>query len=209
VPTKWFITALSTLFLVASAAFGGLAAVPTPPLPTIEPGSTFAGTQLDIAVSAAVLIDAFPEQGIEPTPGNRLLVVRAIVENVWDFPVSTMGGVGAADNLRVVGANGVTADGLSEDTPPFAVAIVSDGSQQTELQPGVPVELAYIWQVPSNALADAAQVRVAILDKVYHSGGQVAYGENFADPFVAAYTEVAVTDVGAGMGAPTESGQDE
>jgi hypothetical protein len=195
VPTKWFITALSSLFLVASAAFGGLAAVPAPPLPEVQPEDSFSGAQLRISVVGAVLIDAFPEQGIEPTPGNRLLVVRAIVENVWDAPVEQRGGIGASDNVRVEGV-----DGVDDSAAPYALAIVSDGAQEFDLQPGIPEELAYIWQVPDDALADGELLHVNMLDKVFAAGGLVAYGERFDDPFVAAYTEIAITDVGAGAG---------
>ena len=202
-PTKWFITALSTLFLVASAAFGGLAAVPAPPLPEVQPEDSYTGTQLEISIVGAVLIDAFPDQGIEPDPGNRLLVVRAVVENVWDAPVAQRSGIGASDNVRVEGV-----DGVDDSAAPFSLAIVSDGAQEFDLQPGVPEELAYIWQVPAGSLADGDVVHVNMLDKVYAAGGQVAYGERFDDPFVAAFTDIAVTDVGAGTGVAPDDGSE-
>ncbi|PRY68571.1 hypothetical protein B0I08_104274 [Glaciihabitans tibetensis] len=199
VPTKWFITGLSILFLIASAAFGGLADAATPALPELKPGDSFAGSELKISVVGAVLIDAFPAQSIEPAEGNRLLVVRAVVENLWDKPVPTLNGVGAADNLRPVDV-----DGLDADEKPLTVAIVSDGTISPALQPGVPVELAFIWEVSAGALSDEARLRVNIFDKVYSRGGGVAYGERFIDPFVAAYTELAVNDVGAGATAESE-----
>jgi hypothetical protein len=192
VPTRWFISALVALFLAASAAFGGLEDADTPPTPQLDVGESFTGTQLRIAVEGAVLIDAFPEAFITPQPGNRLLVIRATVENVWDKPVATISRIGAADNVRPRGIDGM------EDEP-LTVAVISDGSPYPELQPAVPVELAFIWEVPDGAISQSDVVRIDLLDKTYVAGGFVTYGERFQDPFVAASVEAPVTDVGAGV----------
>jgi hypothetical protein len=184
---------LVVLFLTASAAFGGLEEADTAPVPEIEVGEAFTGAQLRITIEDAVLIDAFPEAFITPQPGNRLLVVRATVENVWDKPVPTISRIGAADNVRPRGIDGM------EDEP-LTVSVISDGSPYPELQPDVPVELAFIWEVPDGAISQSDVVRIDVLDKTYASGGFVTYGERFEDPFVAAYVEAPVTDVGAGVG---------
>ena len=67
----------------------------------------------------------------------------------------------------------------------------------------MPVELAYIWEVRAGSVAESDVLRIDVLDKEYMAEGFVSYGERFIDPFVAAYTEVEVTDVGAGV-APAE-----
>jgi hypothetical protein len=181
------------LLLVASAAFGGLEAAGAPPVPQVAPGEAVTGEQLRITVERAVLIDAFPEQNIEPEPGNRLLVVIATVENVWTDPVLSIDGQGAADNLRPVGV-----DGLDASSAPLSVAVISDGTEFPELQPHVPIELAFIWQVGDSAVADGDEVTVDIYDKSYQAEGFITYGERFVDPVVVASTSVAVSDVGAG-----------
>lgn len=194
-PTKWFFSALLGVFLLGSAAFGGLDDVPATPDPRLNVGESFTGAQLKISVEGAVLIDAFPEANIEPDPGKRLLVIRAMVENVWDSPVPTYAGSGAADNIR---PNGIK----DRDENLKTVALISDATEYPRLQPNVPVELAYIWQVPARQFAASDVLRVDLLDKTYIAEGFVTYGERFEDPFVAAYTEVDVTDVGAGVGQP-------
>jgi hypothetical protein len=198
VPTRWFITSLVALFLAASAAFGGLDEAATPPVPQLDVGDSFTGAQLRITVEDAVLIDAFPEAFITPQPGNRLLVIRATVENVWDKPVTTISKIGAADNVRPRGIDGM------EDEP-LTVSVISDGSPYPDLQPSVPVELAFIWEVPDGAVSQSDVITIDVLDKTYVAGGLVTYGERFQDPFVAAYVEAPVTDVGAGVGQEGET----
>ena len=145
-----------------------------------------------------MLIDAFPEAYITPQPGNRLLVIRATVENVWDKPVSTYSSIGAADNVRPQGVDGM------EDEP-LTVAVISDGSSYPELQPAVPVELAFIWEFPDGAISQSDVLQIDLLDKTYAAGGFVTYGERFEDPFVAASVLASVTDVGAGVDQESES----
>ncbi|MFB2598073.1 hypothetical protein ACEXQE_09800 [Herbiconiux sp. P17] len=194
VPTKWLVSGVVGLFLVVSAAFGGLDDAVPPPLPALAAGDSFTGAQLRIAVDRVVLIDSFPEQNIVPDDGKRLLVVVATVEDVWTKPVSTIASIGAADNLRPVGVAGI-----GPDTAPRTVAVLSDGSEYPELQPGVPIQLAFIWDVDPAALADGDPVRVDVYDKAYQAEGFVTFGERFDNPVVAAYAEVPVDDVGAGV----------
>jgi hypothetical protein len=193
VPTKWLVSGVVGLFLVVSAAFGGLNDAAPTPLPALAAGDPFTGAQLRIAVDRAVLIDSFPEQNIVPDDGKRLLVVVATVEDVWTKPVSTIASIGAADNLRPVDVAGIDAD-----TAPRTVAVLSDGSEYPELQPGVPIQLVFIWDVDPEALADGDPVRVDVYDKTYLAEGFVTFGERFDNPVVAAYAELPVDDVGAG-----------
>jgi hypothetical protein len=101
---------------------------------------------------------------------------------------------GAQDNLRPVGVAG-----LDADTPPLSVAVLDDGTEWPELQPGVPVELAYIWQVDDDDLTGGDEVPVDIYDKTYQANGFVTFGGRFDNRFLAATTEVEVADVGAGV----------
>jgi hypothetical protein len=195
IPTRYVVTGLGAVFLAVSAAFGGLADAPVEPVPAVAAGESVSGAQLRIAVERAVLIDGFPEQGIEPAEGSRLLVLVAEVENVHTRPVSTSGdGFGASDNLRPVGVAG-----LDADSAPLSVAVLDDGSEFPELQPGVPIELAFIWEIADGALADGDRLAVDVYDKTYRANGFVTYGERFDDRFVAATTELEVSDVGAGV----------
>ncbi|RFA09057.1 hypothetical protein B7R54_07330 [Subtercola boreus] len=204
VPTKWLVTAVVALFLAGSAAFGGLNAVAADALPEVQAGSAYSGAQLRITVSRAVLIDGFPEQNITPDDGKRLFVVIATVENVWDRPVTTYDNIGAADNLRPVGV-----EGIQSDTPPDDVVVISDGTKAPRLQPRVPIELAYVWQVADTATVGPGDVRVDIYDKVYAAGGFVTFGARYEDPYLAAFATVPLKDVGAGANTDQSANTDQ
>jgi len=201
VPTKWLFSGIAGVALAASAAFGGLEEAAKEPLPALEAGEAFTGAQLAIAIDRVVLIDAFPEQYIVPEEGNRLLVIVATVENVWDRPVTTYHDIGAADNIRLHNVAG-----LEADTPPSRVDVLSDSTHFSTLQSGVPVELAYMWEVPEETLLGVDELQVDVYDKVYAPGGFVTYGERFDDPFLSATATLPIEDVGAGAG--TDSGSD-
>ncbi len=194
-PTKYVVTGLTGLVLLATAGFGGLADAASTPMPVVGAGESVTGAQLRLAVERAVLIDGFPEQDIEPEPGKRLLVLVTEAENLSDEPVSAGNGIGAADNLRPV-----EVPGLDADSAPFTVVVLDDATELAELQPRVPVELAYIWQVADGALAAGDTLVVDVYDKVYQADGFVTYGHRFIDPFVTARAELEVDDVGAGVG---------
>lgn len=193
VPTKWLITGGTAALLGLSALVGGLEDVPVPPIPTVEAGARHAGTELDITVGQALLIDAFPEQNVVPADGNRLLVVRATVENTTSKPRPL--GVATTGSLGVAGIAGIPAG-----TPPRTILVIDDGSDNVVVQPGVPVELAYIWEVAGDAVAAGDTVTVDLLDRVFLSDGRLTYGGVYDDPVVSATLELALGDVGAGAG---------
>lgn len=180
-PTKWVVTAAAGLAVLSTAAFGGLEDAPAQELPQVLPGDTHHGAQLDITPERAILVDSLTEEGYEPDPGYVLLVITAEVTNTWNTPATTLNGVGAADNLRPV-----------ELDEPLAVVLLADGTPTPQLQPRVPVELGYIWQVPVGSLEAGDPVRVDIYDKVYRADGFVTYGERFQEPFLSAFTELTV-----------------
>jgi hypothetical protein len=174
-----------------------VAYAPADPVPTVDAGERHAGTELAVTVDGVVLIDAFPEQLIVPEEGNRLLVVRATVENTTD----------TYRRLSSVDADSVVVDGvpgLTRATPPSTIAVVDDGSSYAVVQPGVPVELAFIWEVADDALEAGDTVGVDLLDRVYIGAGRLTYGGLYDTPAVGARLELEVSDVGAGAGEETE-----
>jgi len=203
VPTKWLFSGIAGVALAASAAFGGLEDAPKEPLPALEAGEAFTGAQLAIAIDRVVLIDAFPEQYILPEEGNRLLVIVATIENLWDRPVGSSNEWGVASNIRPTGVAGIDAD-----SPPSEVSVLSDATTLPELQSGVPVELAFMWEVPEGALADGEELQVDVYDKEYTADGFVTYGERFEYPFRAATATLPIEDVGAGSAPATDSDAD-
>ncbi|GAB2457345.1 hypothetical protein HD599_003373 [Conyzicola lurida] len=200
-PTRWLVTSVLGVLLALSALLGGLDDAPATPVPELDPGDAYTGTQLKISIDRAILIDAFPEQGVTPEiEGNRLLVISATVDNVWDSPVRIAGQPNDADSVVPVGVDGIDASAAPSD-----LLVIDDGTTFRAVQPGVPVELAYVWEVAPDALAAGDDITVDILDRLQRKGF-IVYGDVFDDPFVAAHVDLVIEDVGAG--AETEDGDE-
>ncbi|MGY4857087.1 hypothetical protein [Cryobacterium sp. AP23] len=200
-PTAWLLTGIAGVFLAVSAVFGGLDDAPVQAAPVLEVGDTHVGAELTIAVSQALLIDAFPEQLLTPEDGFRLLVVRAVVENTTTAPLRLssvptgpvkLSGI-QADTIRVAGI-----DGLPVATPPASILVIDDGSDEAVVQPGVPVELAFVWEV-ADTVAEGDPIEVQLLDRVKISEGELTYGGLYDDPVVRATLDMTLDDVGAGV----------
>jgi hypothetical protein len=192
-PTRWLVTSVLAVLLGLSALLGGLDDAPATPVPELSPGDAYTGTQLKISIDRVILIDAFPEQGVTPEiDGNRLLVVSATVDNVWDSPVRIASLTGDPDSVLPTGV-----EGIDSSTPASAVMVIDDGTKLSDVQPGVPVELAYVWEVAPDVLAAGDDITVDILDRLQRNGF-IVYGDVFDDPFVAAHVDLVLEDVGAG-----------
>ncbi|WP_213815365.1 hypothetical protein [Glaciihabitans sp. dw_435] len=190
-PTKWLITGIAAILLAISALLGGLNDSPVAAVPVVEVGAAHAGSELTITVERALLIDGFPEQYIIPDSGNRLLVVTATVENTTNEPrrLSTT----EADAIALSDTPGVV-----DGAPPFAIAVVDDGSQEVVVQPGVPVTLAFMWQVPTEAVSAGDVAHIDLLDRVVVGQGKLTFGPLYGDPVTAATLTLTLGDVGAG-----------
>ncbi|UOQ90776.1 hypothetical protein MUN74_07710 [Agromyces endophyticus] len=182
VPTSWLATGFVVVLLGASAAFGGLADAPEPPIAKVVPGESIAGTQLEIAVTGATVADALPELYLEAEPGMRYVTVTADVENVWTTPASS------GDFGTVVRLGGVVGKALT-------VFDVDDARANPVLQHGVPRALGWVWKLPADAVDDSVGVRV--YDRSYTEGKTVTSGGSFGDPVLVAAGPVAVVEAPA------------
>lgn len=192
-PTKWLITGISAVLLGLSAVLGGLNDVAATPIPEFEAGKPYEALQLTVTAESASLIDGFPDQRVMPEDGNRLLVVIATVTNTWSDPVQIATGTSAADSLRPTGI-----DLAGEGTAPTAILVFGDGTQVSTVQPNVPVQLAYVWEVPSGSLVDGDEIRIDVLDRDYQGEAAIYYGDRFSDFRVAGFVTFTLTDLGAG-----------
>lgn len=190
-PTKWLITGIAAILLAVSALLGGLNDSPVEAVPAIKAGTAHAGSELTITVERALLIDGFPEQYITPESGNRLLVVTATVKNTTNEPrrLSTT----EADAIALSNTPGVV-----DGAPPYAIAVVDDGSQKVVVQPGVPVTLAFMWQVRSDAASAGDVAHVDLVDRVVVGQGKLTFGPLYGDPMTTATLALTLGDVGAG-----------
>jgi len=193
VPTKWFATIGTVLFLAATAAFGGLNSVAAEetPLAELSAGEEHVSPQLGITVQRAVLIDALPGSGAFPDreKGERLLVLLVEIENRWDRPLATDGTYGIDVAVRLDG-----------DTRPATGIVREDDQTPTPLlQPGVPALLAFSWVVPGGAYSGDEELRVILHDSSLYEAQFLYSGESWDDPTPAAVVTVPIEDVGAGV----------
>lgn len=99
-------------------------------------------------VSASVAADRPPLQ--RKDPANRWLVVHAKVEVVGDATAT-----GLASMIRLSGVDGLIA-------PEPGVVLLRDGTRVDRLHPGLPEELAFVWEHASSSAAPS-QVTVQIV----------------------------------------------
>ena len=188
VSTKWFGGAATVLILGATAGFGGLGAVPEPPLPELGPGDTFTGAGMEMTPQRAVLIDELGEAGIRVEEGQRVLAVIMDVTNIDDAARPSTGDGGITE-IRIEGA---------PDVAP-SVARYDDTTLSPWLQPGVTAPLVLAWAVPADAFAEGDDLRVALHTATEFTGEYFVYGDYWDDVEVAAHASLPIEDVGAGV----------
>jgi hypothetical protein len=187
IPTGWFASILTAIFLGVTAAFGGLAAVAAPPVAELQLGDTHENDQFAITIDRATLIDELPEAGVSVEPGQRVLAVVLTAENLWDRAQAAGGTTGIAGAVQVAGLGA-----------PDSVARFDDATIGPYLQPNVPAELVLTWAVDADAYAEGDELRVDLRDFTLHRGQLVTYGEGWADPVTVAHLDAEIEDVGAG-----------
>ncbi len=194
IPTAWIPGILTAVLLGATAAFGGLDAVASSPVATLEPGETHRNDMLSITVERAVLIDTLKDAGAYAKDGQRVVAAVVTAENRWDTALPA--------NAKSAGLSGsIIASGLG-DRPPDAVARLDDGNTSPWLQPGVPAELVVAWIIDEDELTDADELHLELRDFSLVTGRLIVNGEWWDNPVVVAEMAVPLTDVGAGADLP-------
>lgn len=187
-PTKWFITAATGVFLLATAAFGGLADAQKPATPSINAGETFSSPQLSMTVTDVLLLDAVNEFSIDLEPGEQAVAVIANVTNEWIEPqlaAAETGGIRDVIALKVGGTE-LDAEAL------LAIVRIDDPQTSPTLQPGVSAPLAFIWAVPSDAASAGDTATVAFFKQSLYTGTVTVAGQWWTDPALAATMAVTV-----------------
>ncbi|ALJ18911.1 hypothetical protein [Microbacterium sp. No. 7] len=191
VPTAWFATIGTALFLAATAAFGGLNTAVADETPVVElsAGETHANDQFSTTVVRALLIDHLSPAGVFADDGKRALVLIVDVENVWDAPQRTIGVLGGfSDTLRIAELG---------DQKPAGAARMDDQTRDPELQPGLPAQLAFAWQVDADAFAEGDEITIVLHDQTMHTGVLFVEGRSWGDPVERARVTVRLDDAGA------------
>lgn len=195
-PTKWFASIATGLFLAVTAAFGGLATAAAEGPVELDAGVQHRNDQLAITVQRAVLIDELAEAGVTVEPGQRVLAVVVDVENRWTRALPTTRGNSVSSSVAL-------AEGPSGE--PGGVAHYDDSTARPWLQPGVPTTVVLAWAVDRFDFADGDELRVVLNDETLYTGSFVLSGQTWEDPVPAAIVTVPITDVGAGADSDTDS----
>lgn len=188
VPTRWFAAIGTGLFLLATAAFGGLATAATPPVTALEPGDEHGNDQLAITVDRAVILDEFPEAGVFVQDGERVLAVQVTVENRWTEAISASPTGSVAGSLQIA----------EVPDEPDSVARYDDATLAPWLQPGVPAQLVVAWAIAAEDFADGDLLHLTLQDFSLYTGSFVTSGQSWDDPVPAATLTLSIDDIGAG-----------
>ena len=199
-PTGWFAGILTGLFLAVTAAFGGLEAAASAPVPDLAAGEEHRNRQFALTVERAVLIDELPGSGTSVSDGQRILAVVVTAENVWNRALPSAGASGVIGALHVAELEGEAAT---------SVARLDDATLAPYLQPGVPAELVLTWAVDATTLSDGDVLHIDLRDFTLRTGRLITYGDSWGDPVTAAHLSVEIRDVGAGADSGSGSGSGE
>ncbi|MFJ2368527.1 hypothetical protein [Microbacterium sp. NPDC087665] len=166
----WVVAAAVVALVAVFVSFGGLATATSEPAP-VAVGSEARTSLYAVTVLDGELTDAVEEQYLEAEPGETLLVLTVVIENLTDHPI---GVDSAADRVeaRLIRARAPMLQ-VAQATSAFSTrAWRPDGSSgQVVLQPGVPSEIRIAWSVPDDAFPDGT-ARLDVFDAV-EQGGQV------------------------------------
>lgn len=143
------------VLLLLTAPFGGLNEVPAPPPEKIVAKTTFSAGPFDVKVHKVVsLPDIAPT--VKPSdPANQLVVVDADVKNVSDRPET----VAALRKMVSISGKGIHDENGKPQLP--EAYIVADGSQPSEINPGVGYRLALIVEQRRSEAGTKIDFRVA------------------------------------------------
>ena len=189
VPTRWLAGIATALFLVATAAFGGLATAAPPELAQLEPGEPHITDQRSFTVQRAVLIDELSEVGVSVEEGERVLALIVDIENRWDEPIRAADATGLTDSFVVAG---IDPDNRTE------AARYDDGTGLPWLQPGVPGTVVFGWAVDDDTFTGGDDLTVTLNDMSLYTGSFVTEGRWWDDPVADAVVTVEIEDLGTG-----------
>ena len=189
IPTSWLITGAGALLLAGTAVFGGLEAAAVDPIPALEVGDTYTGSDLELSVVGVELRDdrgmaaLFPDE----EKGERLLVVTVDVVNTFPKP---RGSTSISPTSAVV--DGIRIEGFDEKP---TVSRADDGLAAPMLQPDVPARLLLAWLVGPDDVRDGEELALTLPDSTHYVGQSVIRGDYWDDVRVGATLTATVEEV--------------
>lgn len=181
----WAILGAAVVVVVGGiAALGGFNDVPVTSLPKLELGDTHHGNQVDTVITAVYLTSRIPGQTYDADEGVQYLVVAATMLNTTDG-TSTL----TDELVRVLLEGKISAN----DAPDRGLVDPRTGSQVSFLQPGIPLDGVFVWEV-DDTVQDGDEIILGLFD-------QFAMDDpRFSDTAYSAPTPTArvLTTIGAG-----------
>lgn len=138
----------------------------------VEPGEEFIGPELATVVHSAEFSDTAPGR-FEPDEGYTYLVVRATVTNLY-----TVSSITFTDLLQI--------PSLGEDMAKAERVTFGDGTLGPQINPQVPLDVVFMWDVPLALVPEDGVVPVTIMAKSFTKDGDVTFGSYWSDPQPAA-----------------------
>jgi hypothetical protein len=164
--SQWW-KAIVTVVLTSTALFGGLDTVDTS-VTTFNPGDEFSDGEFTVKVERATLVRELRAGNTVlggEKPGRRYLGVVAQLRNDGTRPGRLAGEL----DLR------------NEPDNAFVGAMrLGDGSRIATLGPGLSEQIAFVWELPENALAVGDTVTLRVWKKQFKQL-MVTYGETWVD----------------------------
>jgi len=187
VPARWLATGATGVFLAVTAAFGGLASVPEPPLPEIGPGETFTGAELAMTPIRVTVAEELEYSGLIADAGvdERVLTLIMDVTNLSDVPRRAESD-GSASEVRIEGF---------PDVAPAIARLEDENFAVAWLQPNVPTQIALSWLVSADDVADLTEVRVVLHTATEYVGSSVMHGRYWDDVTVAGFADLPVEEL--------------
>jgi hypothetical protein len=182
VSTRHWILFAGAVLLAIAGLFGGLATVhkEEPELPMLSVGEEYAGAQFSVAVQKLELMDIAPDYSFEADEGNEYLVATITLTNNW---VETTTAIKDAIALEFLD---------KEHSAAERTFLVSDSTPLPQAQPGLPIDVGVVWQVPRGSIADDHMVQVSIMEATLNTKTVLTYGDRWDDPLPVALVELPV-----------------
>ncbi|MDH6180619.1 hypothetical protein M2152_000801 [Microbacteriaceae bacterium SG_E_30_P1] len=182
VPLRWWVIAAVAALLGISAVFGGLneAERADDGPEVVSVAEEFVGPELATTVHSVEIDTAVTGRVGEAEEGNTYLAVSATVTNLWKVSSITF-----TDLLQL--------PWLGDDLAKAERVVYADGELGVQVNPNVPVDVVFIWEIPTELVPEDGIIPVTIMAKSFTEDGDVTYGSYWSSPEPAAVVELDAT----------------
>jgi hypothetical protein len=165
------------------ALLGGFNEVPIEKLPRISLGEPFVGNEVALQVDEIYLSRTAPVTGYDAEEGHVYLVVETTAENTTSGP-----------NIFLNRALRVEVDGaISSTDAPYNFVDLRTGDGVSFLQPGLPVQVAFFWEVEEDRIDAGGEILLGIFER-YDSPDDPRFDDAKTSPVPMVLVEESIGD---------------